>query len=94
MCYNAYRKGLKMNNETQNNVESLDITPPLVPNQNIEVYKPEPKKKKGVIAIIFSVLGVLLILGVLGVCFYYLFIFNRLSNRTTIMRLVLNKIFI
>ena len=38
------RKGLKMNNETinetQNNVENLDITPPLVPNQNIEVYKP------------------------------------------------------
>ena len=33
-------------NETQNNVENLDITPPLVPKQNIEVYKPEPKKKK------------------------------------------------
>ena len=25
-------------NETQNNVENLDITPPLVPNQNIEVF--------------------------------------------------------
>ena len=52
-------------NETQNNVENLDITPPLVPNQNIEVYKPEPKKKKSVIGIIFSILGILLITGAL-----------------------------
>lgn len=78
-----------MNNETQNNVENLDITPPLVPNQNIEVYKPEPKKKKGVIAIIFSILGVLLILGLLGICFYYLFIFNK--NGEEIYKAVINK---
>ena len=36
-------------NEIQNNVENLDITPPLVPNQNIQEYKPEPKKKKSII---------------------------------------------
>lgn len=76
-------------NETQNNVENLDITPPLVPNQNIEAYKPEPKKKKSIIGIIFSILGVLLIIGLLGICFYYLFIFNK--NGEEVYKAVINK---
>ena len=76
-------------NETQNNVENLDITPPLVPNQNIEVYKPEPKKKKSVFGIIFSILGILLITGALGICFYYLFIFNK--NGEEVYKSVISK---
>lgn len=76
-------------NEIQNNVENLDITPPLVPNQNIEEYKPEPKKKKSIISIIFSTIGILLIISVLGVCFYYLFIFNK--NGEEIYKSVINK---
>ena len=76
-------------NDTQNNVENLDITPPLVPNQNIEVYKPEPKKKKSVFGIIFSIIGILLITGALGICFYYLFIFNK--NGEEVYKSVISK---
>ena len=35
------------------------------------------KKKKSVFGIRFSILGILLITGALGICFYYLFIFNK-----------------
>lgn len=78
-----------MNNEIQNNVENLDITPPPIPNQNIKVYKPEPKKKKGVFGIIFSIIGMFLIIGILGICFYYLLIFNKHGEE--VYKSVINK---
>ncbi len=78
-----------MNNEIQNDVENLDITPPLVPNQNIEVYKPEPKKKKSIISIIFNIIGLLIVLSFLGVCFYYLLVFNK--NGEEVYKAVINK---
>ena len=44
-----------MNNEINNinNIETdnLDFTPPLIPEQNIQKYSPEPIKKKNIISI-------------------------------------------
>ena len=68
-----------INNKIVNNVETdnLDFTPPLVPNQNIQKYTPEPVKKKSIISIIFSILGFIIIIGLLVIAFYYLLIFNK-----------------
>lgn len=84
-----------MNNETNNisNIETdnLDFTPPLIPEQNIQKYSPEPIKKKSIISIIFSTLGILLILAIFVVVIYYLLIFNK--NGDKVFKNTINEIY-
>lgn len=65
------------NNNVNNQVDSLDFTPPLVPEQNITKYKPPAPPKKNIFAIIFSVIGILIVLTLLSASLYYLFVFNK-----------------
>ena len=84
-----------MNNEINNinNIETdnLDFTPPLIPEQNIQKYSPEPIKKKSIISIIFSTLGILLILAIFVVIIYYLLIFNK--NGDKVFKNTVNEIY-
>ena len=84
-----------MNNEINNinNIETdnLDFTPPLIPEQNIQKYSPEPIKKKSIISIIFSTLGILLILAIFVVVIYYLLIFNK--NGDKVFKNTINEIY-
>ena len=84
-----------MNNETNNinNIETdnLDFTPPLIPEQNIQKYSPEPIKKKSIISIIFSTLSILLILAIFVVVIYYLLIFNK--NGDKVFKNTVNEIY-
>ena len=84
-----------MNNEINNinNIETdnLDFTPPLIPEQNIQKYSPEPIKKKSIISIIFSTLGILLILAIFVVVIYYLLIFNK--NGDKVFKNTVNEIY-
>ncbi len=65
------------NTNLNNQVDSLDFTPPLVPEQNIVKYEPPAPPKKNIFAIIFSVIGILIVLTLLSASFYYLFVFNK-----------------
>ena len=84
-----------MNNEINNinkiKTDNLDFTPPLIPEQNIQKYSPEPIKKKSIISIIFSTLGILLILAIFVVVIYYLLIFNK--NGDKVFKNTINEIY-
>ena len=84
-----------MNNEINNinkiETDNLDFTPPLIPEQNIQKYSPEPIKKKSIISIIFSTLGILLILAIFVVVIYYLLIFNK--NGDKVFKNTVNEIY-
>lgn len=84
-----------MNNEINNinkiETDNLDFTPPLIPEQNIQKYSPEPIKKKSIISIIFSTLGILLILAIFVVVIYYLLIFNK--NGDKVFKNTINEIY-
>ena len=84
-----------MNNEINNinkiKTDNLDFTPPLIPEQNIQKYSPEPIKKKSIISIIFSTLGILLILAIFVVVIYYLLIFNK--NGDKVFKNTVNEIY-
>ncbi len=64
-------------NNSNNQVDALDFVPPLVPDQNITKYEPPAPPKKNKFAIIFSVIGILIVLTLLSGTLYYLFIFNK-----------------
>lgn len=63
-----------------NNIDSLDFTPPLIPEQNIKKYEPEKQKKKSVIGIIFTVLGFILVAAFMAGAIYYLAVFPKNGN--------------
>lgn len=64
-------------NNDNNQVEALNFAPPLVPEQNIAKYEPPAPPKKNIFAIIFSVIGILIVLALLSASLYYLLIFNK-----------------
>ena len=76
-----------MNNE--NNIDFLDSN--VIPEQNITKYVPKEKPQKSPVKIIFSTIGFLLLISFLGICLYYLFVFNKYKDKP--LKMFVNNIF-